>query len=258
MLAQVALTGFILPHVENANCLALSLFALSVAAALLAVHLSNVSRKRLDACNQPGDLHLLFCTSLPTETSTPPAHAPHGDGSPGHAPSHSHGQRHRIPPPPPPPIITHLPALNGQPSVSKSAVLILALPSTLLQLSLSCIILAFGIYLRSVWLRGLNTTNGPPYSWKIFATYAISIFFIIGLYNIPNTLKEMEREVAIDRENALDFGDEEILTTAATVGHVNDNTMRSQRSIRRHSGRRESLAWTRHANGSRKDKEYRK
>jgi len=257
MLAQVALTGFILPHVENANCLALSLFALSVAAALMAVHLSKVSRKRLSACNQPADFHLLFSTSLPIEISTPSAQAPPGDGGLGHTRSHSHGQRHRVPSPLQPPIITHSSVLNTQPSASKCAVLILALPSTLLQLSLSCITLAFGIYLLSVWLRGLNTTNGPSYYWKVFVTYAITTFSIIGLYYIPNTLKEMERELAMDREIALDFVDEEIVATAATVGQRNGNTTRSQGSTRRHGGR-EKVVWIRHANGSRKDKEYRK
>jgi len=250
LLAHVAMTGFTLPHNDNAHSLSPSMFAISAAAALLAVYLSNVSRKRLDACNRAADIRFFLCASAPTASS------PSG-GSPGPPPLHERRRRNGTPHPSLHPIITHA-------SASKSTALVLAMPSALLQFSVSCIILALAIYHGSVWLRQLNSANS--HAKTTFCTYIGGTLSFIALYYVPSTIKDMERERLVrgwptagaeDPESAV-VSDEDTIRAPNSAHSRGNGSSTANVQITTPHGSRKSPGWRRHSAGSRREKDYRK
>lgn len=180
------MTGLTLPHLHDTHWLPSALFVVSAVGATLAVYISTVSRKVLGALKAPVDIRSWL--SMPPSGRQFPANPQASDGTKNGTPPPLHERRRRNSNtrPAPPPLITQ-DSERHQPSLH--AALVLAMPSMLLQISLSCILLALGSYFGSIWLRCL-TVN----ALKVFISCIFGIFGFIGFYYIPKTLKDIELE----------------------------------------------------------------
>lgn len=72
------------------------------------------------------------------------------------------------------------------------SVLVLSVPAFMLNISLSALLIALGIYLGFIWTRNLDTDAGLHDSRNVFIFYIVGVFSMIAVYFIPNALKNSE------------------------------------------------------------------
>lgn len=172
------MTGLALPHLHDTGWIPPSLFVVGAAGAIVTVYFSTMSRKLLVGVNEPGQIRR-WLSAPPPNTSPPRATT---DRMPSLTNRRQHAENTRATPPP---IIIH-----GSETATPSlyAALVLSLPAMMLQISLSCILLALGIYLLQ------DKHHILIHSRKIFASYSVSVFAFIGFYYMSKTLKDIEIE----------------------------------------------------------------
>lgn len=72
------------------------------------------------------------------------------------------------------------------------SVVVLSAPAFILNISLSALLIALGVYLGFIWTRNLDTDAGLHDSRNVLIFYVVGVFSMIAVYFVPNALKDSE------------------------------------------------------------------
>ncbi|RDW71662.1 hypothetical protein BP5796_07696 [Coleophoma crateriformis] len=88
------------------------------------------------------------------------------------------------------------------------SVAVLSAPGFMLDISLSTLLLALGIYLGFIWTRNLDTNAGLHDSRNVFIFYIVGVLSMIAIYSVPNALKDSEERHQKVRKEVIDALDQ--------------------------------------------------